>query len=363
VKGDQGEFQNVVRLGLVSFFTDVSSEMVFSILPMFIIGLSGGSVAVLGLIEGLAESLNYILRAVSGIISDRFRKRKLFILLGYSVSNIAKPFFAAAVSITDALIIRVVDRIGKGIRTAPRDALISDSVYESRRGEAFGLHRALDQSGAIIGPLTATLVMVFLGWRVRDVFWLSLLPGTMALLIILFGVKEIVGSQNGELKFLAGIREVVKGRFLWLLGIVCLFSLGAFNFSFILLNARKVGIGDALIPLVYMVVNVTHTLVAIPAGKLADKVGKERVLVLGYGVFLVSTFLLSSMPMIVASAYVVAATAYGIYYLAVGISFFVANTVVGSLWESQGIWASSLYSGTLATIAILGMLIYNRYSS
>jgi MFS family permease len=349
--------------------------------------LPSGSVAALGFIEGVAESLSYILRAGSGMVSDKFRKRKLFILIGYSVSNIAKPFFAAASHVTEALIIRVSDRIGKGIRTAPRDALISDSVSENRRGEAFGLHRALDQTGAIIGPLMSTAVMVFLRWSVRDVFLLSLLPGTLALFIIIFGVKEIVGSQKSEVKFLVGLGEVVRGRFLWMLGIVCLFSLGAFNFSFILLNAKEMGVGDALIPIVYALVNVTHTIIAIPAGRLADKIGKERVLVLGYGMFLVSTFLLISMPKMIMSAYITAAvfgiymgivetvqralvpgyvssslmgTAYGLYYLVVGMSFFVANTMVGSLWESQGIWASSLYSGILASIAILVMLIFNR---
>lgn len=385
-----GEFKNIVRLGFVSFFTDVSSEMVFSVLPLFILGLHGGSVAVLGLIEGVAESLSYILRAVSGMVSDKFRKRKFFILLGYSVSNIAKPFFAVASSVIDALIIRVSDRVGKGIRTAPRDALISDSVSESRRGEAFGLHRTLDQTGAVIGPLIATAVMVLLGWKLRDVFWISLLPGTMALLIILFGVKEIVGSQEGDFKLLEGLREVMRGRFLRLLGIVCLFSLGAFNFSFILLNAKEIGVGDALIPIVYMMVNVTHTIIATPAGRMADKIGNERVLVLGYGIFLVSTFLLPTMPKMIVSAYIIAAvygiymgvvetvqralipgyvdsrlrgTAYGIYYLIVGTSFFVANTVVGSLWENQGIWASSFYSGVFASIAIFGMLLFTRTSS
>ncbi len=387
---ERDEFQNVVRLGFVSFFTDVSSEMVFSILPVFILGLPGGSPAALGLIEGLAESLSCILRAVSGIVSDKFRKRKLFILIGYSISNVVKPFFATASSITDALIIRVADRVGKGIRTAPRDALISDSVSADRRGMAFGLHRTLDQTGAIIGPLTATAAMVLLGWTVRDIFWLSLLPGGIALIIILFGVKEIVGSQEGEFKFLEGLRDILKGRFLMLLGIVGVFSLGAYNFSFILLNAREMGVGDALIPIVYAVVNVTHTLVAIPAGRLADRIGREKVLALGYGAFLATTLLLPMMPRMVASAYIIAAvfgvymgvvetvqralipgyvesalrgTAYGAYYLVVGMAFFVANTVVGSLWQSQGLWASGLYSGALAGVAILGMLAFIRRSS
>lgn len=167
---EENQFQNVYRLGFVSFFTDISSEMVFSILPVFILGLPGGSASMLGLIEGIAESLSYILRAVSGILSDKLRHRKIFILIGYSLSNITKPFFAAATSVTDALMIRVADRVGKGIRTAPRDALISDSASKERQGEAFGLHRTMDQTGGIIGPLTATAVMLYLGWSVKDVF-------------------------------------------------------------------------------------------------------------------------------------------------------------------------------------------------
>lgn len=245
----------------------------------------------------------------------------------------------------------------------------------------------MDQTGAIIGPLTATAVMVYLGWTVKDVFWLSLLPGSIALFVILFGVKEIVGSSTGEFKFLKGLGEVLQGRFLYLLGLVSLFSLGAFNFSFILLNACQMGVGDALIPVVYAVVNVTHTMIAIPVGRLADRIGKEKVLTLGYGAFLVTTLLLKSLPCAVSSAYIIAAafgiymgmvetvqralipgyvdsslkgTAYGVYYLVVGTCFFIANTVVGRLWETQGLGVSTIYSGALASIAILGMVWFNR---
>jgi len=387
MSGGEEDIRNVYMLGFVSFFTDVSTEMVFSVLPVFILSLPGGSVATLGLIEGVAEALSYMLRAVSGVFSDKFRRRKPFIIIGYALSNVAKPFFAAASTLTDALIIRVAERVGKGVRTAPRDALISDSVPESRRGEAFGLHRTLDQSGAIVGPLAATAVMVFLGWTVRDVFWLSLVPGTIALAIILFGVKEIVGGELREFKFLRGLREVARGRFLTLLGIVALFSLGAFNFSFILLNAKEMGVGDTLIPVVYAVVNVAHTLVAIPAGRLADRVGKEKVLSYGYVVFLASVALLALSPRMVASAYLVAAvfgayigvvetvqralvpgyveaglrgTAYGLYYLVVGTAFLVANSVVGALWQSGGLWVSSLYSGALAAAAFIGLTLFAR---
>jgi len=379
---DENEFKNVYRLGFVSFFTDFSSEMVLSILPVYILGLPGGSIATLGLIEGIAESLSYMLRAVSGIMSDKFRKRKIFILIGYGVSNLAKPLFAVTTTITQVLSIRVLDRIGKGIRTAPRDALISDSVSANQQGAAFGLHRTLDQLGAIVGPLTATMVMVWLGWTVKGVFWLSLLPGSMALFVILFGVKEIVASETREFNFLAGLKEVLKGKFLLLLVVVSVFSLGAFNFSFILLNAKEMGVSDALIPIVYTVVNVTHTAIAIPAGRLSDRIGKERVLLMGYIAFLASTALLAVAPSTIPSAYLIAAvfgvymgvvetvqramipgyvdsalrgTAYGVYYLVVGTCFFFANSVVGTLWETQGLQYSSIYSGVLSIAAIIGL--------
>lgn len=209
----------------------------------------------------------------------------------------------------------------------------------------------------------------------------------MALLVILFGVKEIVGESSGEFKFLEGLADVLKGRYLLLLGIVSLFSLGAFNFSFILLNACEMGVEDTLIPVVYAVVNVNHTVIAIPAGILADKIGRERVLTLGYGAFLLTTLLLSSLPCAVYSAYIIAAvfglymgmvetvqralipdyvdstlkgTTYGVYNLVVGTCFFIANAVVGRLWETQGLGAATLYSGTFAAIAILGLILFTR---
>ena len=385
----ESELRNVYMLGLVSFFTDFSSEMVFCLLPVYILGLPGGTIASLGLVEGTAEAVSYALRAVSGFFSDKFRKRKPFILLGYALSNIAKPLFAAAANVSQVMTIRVVERMGKGVRTSPRDALISASVPPGRRGEAFGLHRTLDQMGAIVGPLTATGVMVLLGWTVKDVFWLSLVPGTAALVVIFLGVKEIVGDSTREFRFLEGLKEVAQGDFLRLLVIVALFSLGAFNFSFILLNARLMGVGDPLIPVVYAVLNVAHTLVALPAGKLSDRIGRAKTLGIGYLVFVVSAALLYVSPKAVPSAYLIAAvygvyrgvvetvqralipgyveeavlgTAYGVYYLVVGSAFFISNTVVGLLWQSQGLWASSAYSVALCLAAFLGLTFFTKGS-
>jgi MFS family permease len=379
-------FRNIFALGFVSFFTDMSSEMVFSLLPAFLLGLPGSSVAVLGLIEGTAEALSYALRAVSGVFSDKFRKRKIFVLLGYSLSNAVKPLFAVARAPVDVLLIRVGDRVGKAVRTSPRDVLLSESVSEKRRGAAFGLHRTLDQAGAIVGPVIASVVMILLGFTIRDVFWLSLIPGAIALFIILFVVKERISRSTGEFKLFAGIKSTLSRNFSLLLVVVCLFSLGAFDFSFILLNAMDSGIAASLIPLVYAAVNVAHVAVAIPAGVLSDRIGKEKVMVLGYGVFLLSTLLIllpvngiaALLVAVVYGAYVgiietvqralipyyvgesLRGTAYGVYYLIVGLAFFVSNAVFGTLWESFGSSAAATYSIILSVAAIFAMLLFVR---
>jgi MFS family permease len=377
--------RNIFALGFVSFFTDMSSEMVFSLLPTFLLGLPGASIAILGFIEGTAEALSYVLRAVSGIFSDKFRKRKLFVLIGYGVSNVVKPLFAIARAPFDVFVIRVSDRVGKAVRTSPRDALLSESVSEKHRGAAFGLHRALDQTGAIVGPVIASAALLMLGLTIRDVFWLSLIPGAIALLILLFVVKERVGKAVGEFQLLTGIKTVLKGNFSWLLIIVGIFSLGAFNFSFVLLNAQEAGIADAFIPLVYAAVNVAHVAVAIPAGVLSDRIGKEKVMILGYGTFLSSVMLLLFLPINWFNAFLVAVfygayfgiietvqraivpeyvdrnligTAYGIYYLIVGSAFFVSNAVVGSLWEYFGSSVASAYSIITSIIAMAFMMLF-----
>ncbi len=386
-KVEGSSLRNLFALGFASFFTDMSSEMVFSLLPTFLLGLPGSSRAILGLIEGTAEALSYALRAVSGIFSDKFRKRKMFVLVGYALSNVVKPLFAIARAPFDVFVIRVSDRVGKAVRTSPRDALLSESVSEKRRGSAFGLHRTLDQAGAIVGPVIASTALLFLGFTIRDIFWLSLIPGAIALFIILFLVKERAGKSVGEFQLLTGIKSVLKGNFSQLLIIVSIFSLGAFNFSFVLLNAKEAGVADSLIPLVYAAVNVAHTAIAIPSGFLSDKVGKERVMVLGYCIFLSTTFLILLLPTNGFNAFLVAVffgayvgivetvqralvpdyveknligTAYGLYYLVVGSAFFVSNAVVGSLWEYFGSSLATTYSIITSAIAILAMVLFIR---
>ena len=377
--------RNIFALGFVSFFTDLSSEMVLSLLPTFIISLPGSNPALLGLIEGIAEALSYSMRAISGLFSDKLGKRKSIVLIGYGLSNIVKPFFGVANSVYEALTIRVFDRIGKGVRTAPRDALICDSTSEENRGAAFGLHRTLDQAGAILGPLLASGLLIFLGYTIREVFWVSIIPGLAALMILFLFVKEQTCKIDSKLTFSTGIKNVIQEDFLWLLIIVSVFSLGAFNFSFILLFGSEVGISNEFIPLLFALVNVAHVAVAIPSGLIADRIGREKMLFVGYSVFLAVTLAIFIGPASFFVALVVAilfgvyqgivntvtramipkyvkpnlvGTAYGMYYLVAGFSFLLANLIVGILWSNFGPNLTVLYSIGLTITSLLGFAIF-----
>lgn len=389
-KGGSG-MRNVTALGLVSFFTDFSTEMVLGVLPLFIISSLGVSRAILGTIEGSSELTSYAFRIVSGSLSDKIGRRKIFIIAGYGLSTITKPFFAASSNWIDAFVVRFGDRLGKGLRTAPRDALIADSVQESRAGRAFGLHRTIDQIGAILGPVATFALLQFID--IRGIFLLSLIPGAIALLILVFFVKEVAlkrsTTSTRTTMLSTNIHHVIKDNrpFVLLLIITAIFGVGAFNFSFILLRASDLGIADALIPLVYVTINIAHTVIGIPAGFLADKVGKEKVLIVGYSLFAISTALLvlisdnalftymlaaifglymgisETVQRAVVPRYVISelrGTAYGLYYVVLGISFFAANVVFGFLWDNYSLHIAVYYSMIVTIAAILGMLIFIR---
>lgn len=379
--------RNVTALGLVSFFTDFSTEMVLGVLPFFIVSTLGASRALLGTIEGSAELVSYAFRMVSGSWSDKTGKRKAFVLAGYAASTASKPFFAAATGWVDAFLVRAGDRAGKGIRTAPRDAIIADSVPESRVGRAFGIHRTIDQLGAIVGPVAAFALLQFVD--IRGVFLVSLIPGAVAVFILIFFVKEIAVKSKAGTTILGNIRNLLKSSrpLLFLLVVAGIFSLGAFNFSFILLRASDLGVEESFIPLVYAAINISHTVIGIPSGILADRIGKEKTLIIGYSVFLVSTVLMVMLADNALYAYVLAAvfglyagvsetvqravipryvsselrgTAFGLYNLVVGVCFFASNVVFGFLWDSFSLAAAVSYSVVISLAAISGMAIFIR---
>jgi len=377
---DELGMKNVANLGIVSLFTDISTEMILGVLPYFVVVELGATKALLGLMEGAAEFLNDMFRVFSGVISDRLGRRKPLVLLGYGLSTFAKPLFAFATSWTDALVVRLADRVGKGIRTSPRDALISESVKEARSGTAFGLHRSIDQLGAILGPVLAFLLIPVAG--TRGVFWLSFIPGTLALIVLAFFVRDRKGKGTSTNVFRnAGM--VLTRPFVLFLVVMGIFALGAYNFSFVLVKAGALGVAGGTIPLVYATLNVATVVVGLPSGVLADRLGKHRVLLVGFVVFFLASLsgllitegaLLAFLIAFIYGSYLgisetlqralvpsfvsreLKGTAYGIYYLIIGVCSLVANLVFGVLWDQFSMSAAFTYSLATSAVAVIGML-------
>ncbi len=375
-------------MGLVSFFTDISTEMITSVLPLYIIKDLDLSRTILGAIEGSGEFVNYIFRIPSGYISDKIGKRKIVIIIGYGISTISKPFFIFATSFLDTIIVRISDRIGKGIRTAPRDALIADSIDQSISGKAFGIHRTLDQIGAIIGPLFAFLILE-LFQNIQYIFLLSIIPGIISLFILIYFVKDklYTNSKKGltNITFFSNLQIlfIENKTFVYIIVILGIFSLGAFNYSFVLLKSSDLGVEQSFIPIIYTIINITHTIIGIPSGILSDRIGKERVLIIGFLLFIISTIFMYfsdkyniiyiiSIPLIyglyvgisetiqraLISKYVSPqnrGTAFGFYGLIVGICLLIGNITFGFLWDNYDINIALLYSISLSTLAIIFM--------
>ena len=380
-------FRNVVRLGYVSFFTDVSTEMILGVLPLFIVRELGGTAAILGFIEGAAEAVNYVFRVFAGVVTDKIGRRKPLVLLGYGLSSIAKPLFAVSGSWIHAFAVRVTDRVGKGIRTSPRDALISDSAAKSEAGKAFGLHRSLDQIGAVVGPIMAFIMIPIIG--MRGVFWFSFAPAAIALLILLFFVYDTKGSVRQRSVF-ENARDVMNREFTLLLVVLGIFAIGAFNFSFILLKAGSLGVPESQIPLVYACLNVATVMVGLPAGMLADKAGKVPVLGLSYIIFLATSvggLLLIGNPLyaflmaLLFGSYLGIAetvqraiipdftrpglkgTAYALYYTLIGIGSMVANPTFGVLWSNISPTAAFQYSILTTTAGVAALIMFTARRS
>jgi MFS family permease len=363
-------------------FTDISTEMILGILPVYVITQLGATKELLGLMEGAAEFLNYMFRVFSGAISDRLGRRKPLVFLGYGLSTLAKPLFAFATSWTDALVVRLADRTGKGIRTSPRDALISESVKEVKTGTAFGLHRSADQVGAVLGPVLAFLLVPLFG--ARGIFWISLIPGVLSLIVLVFWVQDRRGPKTSAPVF-KNARTILTKRFKFFLFVMGVFALGAYNFSFVLVKASALGASTDTVALVYATLNVATVVVGFPSGILSDRLGKERVLVVGFGIFFVASLaglmttvgvLLAFVIAFVYGAYIgisealqralvpsfvsaeLKGTAYSVYYLVIGTCALVANLVFGALSDQFSMGAAFTYSLVTCSAGILGMLAF-----
>ena len=371
--------KNVIFLGLVSMFTDLSSQMIYPLIPEFLSSM-GATKTIIGLIEGIAESTASVLRAVFGRLSDKIKKRKLFIYLGYGLSALSKPFLFFAHTWITVLGVRFSDRIGKAARTPARDALISTSIDPSIKGKAFGFHRAMDRVGAIGGPLLALLVLSVTNRSLRLVFLFSVVPGLIALIFIKF-TKEvnIQDTETGNVQVKKGLKSP---GFIWFFISVIIFQLGNSSNSFLILKARETGIDVKMIPVIWIVYNIFCTISSPIFGTLSDKVGRRYVIYISfiYYSLIYLLFAFAGSPVYVwflfaaygvyyglsegvYRAYIAdivepenRATAYGIFNTGVGLALFPASMIMGFVWDIYGSRAAFILS---ALFSILAFIIFS----
>lgn len=380
-----GISKNVFILGLVSFFNDVASEMIYPIVPIFLTSVLGAPVTVVGLIEGIAESTASILRVVSGWLSDKFRKRKPFIIAGYSFSAISKIILGLAYSWPFVLFARFIDRFGKGTRTSARDALIAESSENSARGRSFGFHRALDTLGAVVGPLIALLAIYFLDNNFRLIFFLAFIPACIGVLLLIIFVKEKRKEENLSPTLNFSWRNLDSSFKIFLL-ISFVFALGNSSDAFLILRAQNLGLSVVLVILAYILFNFTYAIFSMPAGIISDKVGPKKVLLTGFllfsfiylflGLTNISLFLWFLFPFYgiymaltegVGKAYISnlvpqekAGTAFGIYQTTIGLCTFFASLIAGLLWTYIGVSAPFIFGSVMAVISALLFVILEK---
>jgi len=369
-------------LGFVSLFMDVSSEMIHSLLPVFMVSSLGASALAVGLVEGVAESTALIVKVFSGAISDYVGKRKALAVIGYGLGALSKPLFALASTVNGVLVARFTDRIGKGIRGAPRDALVADLAPPEMRGAAFGLRQSLDTVGAFLGPLLGIGLMLQFAGDFRTVFWFAVIPAAIAVLLLVFGVEERGRGAAGRVTPVP-----IEWRSLghlprpyWLVVIAgAVFTLARFSEAFLVLRAQERGLPDALAPLVFVLMNVVFAACAYPAGKLADRLGGRALLAVGLGVLIGADLVLAFAHGLASVALGVAAwglhmgltqgvlaamvaasapaslrgTAFGIFNLGCGVAMLAASALAGLLWDVLGPAATFLAGAGFALLALM----------
>ena len=372
-------------LGFVSLLMDVSSEMVHSLLPLYLVTAVGASALVVGVIEGLAEALALMVKVFSGALSDYWGKRKGLAVFGYSLGALSKPLFALASGAGLVLVARLIDRTGKGIRGAPRDALIADIAPADMRGAAFGLRQSLDSVGAFLGPLLAVGLMLLWANDFQAVFWVAVIPGLLAVLVLVLAVPEPEPdpacphpTRGTNPLRRENVRRLSRPYWIVVLLGAC-FSLARFSEAFLLLRAGQVGVAVAWIPLVLVVMNVVYSLSAYPVGRLADKMSPVTLLTLGLAVLLVADLVLAfgghwsvvlagvalwglhlGMTQGLLAAMVAHAapadlrgTAFGAFNLASGLALLVASVLAGLLWDQFGAVATFLAGAAFCCITLL----------
>jgi MFS family permease len=373
--------KNIFFTGLVSLLTDTSTKMVYSIMPLFLISM-GASKTTLSLIEGIAESTAALVKTASGFWSDKIGRNKPFMLIGYAVTAIITPFYAIVTSPMQVLYLRFVERFGKGVRTAPRDSLVAGSATKGDMGRSFGLHKAMDNSGAIIGPLLAFAVLAAFPGDYRKVFLLATIPATLGVITIALLIKEAKKNKESLYKKFS-FRDFPK-RYYLLLGIIFLFTLGNSTDALLIVKANEVGVKITYIPLVYLIFNVVSVLFAIPIGTLSDKIGREKILVFGYLIYAIVYFgfgyttdirviialfasygLYSAATDSIQKAFVSdlldknkQGTGLGIYNAMLGITLLPASIIAGVLYDKVNSSVPFYFGACTATLAAILMVIF-----
>lgn len=378
--------RGVWALGLVSLLMDLSSEMIHSLLPAFLVAVLGAGALSVGIVEGIGEATASIVKLASGTVSDRIGRRKPLALLGYGMAALTKPLFPLAASVSMVLAARFIDRVGKGIRGAPRDALIADMTPPERRGAAYGLRQALDSVGAVLGPVAAMALMALSGDDFRLVFWAAVVPAGLCVAVLALGVREPPHIPKAAARTPLWTREGLAGlgvRFWVLVAVAAVMTLARFSEAFLLLRAQDLGLALALVPAVLVAMNVTYTATSYPVGALSDRIGRTGLLLAGFGVLVLSDLVLAmaadpfmvfvgaglwglhmGMTQGLLSAMVAdgapagrRGTAFGVFNLVTGLAVLLASVLAGGLWSVVGPAATFLAGAAFSATALLGLLL------
>ncbi len=383
----RGISKNVFALGSNSFLTDVSREMIYPLLPLYLRSVLGASTAFVGLVEGISESTSSVLNLLSGWLSDKIKKRKTLLLWGYSLSAVTRPLIAIATAGWHILLVRFVEKVGKGIRVPPRDALIAESCTPENRGRAFGLHRSMDNVGSILGPLLAFSLLVYLSNDYRTLFWISSIPAFLAIAILTFMVSEeprdIPKTESPTAKSQFSLKQFNKHFKIFLIA-TTVFELANSSNAFLLLRVKDLGLSLELIPIIYLFSNIFKTISSLPGGILSDKLGRRNVLVVGWIVYGISYLGFAFMTSVnqawvvfgiyglfygmtegVKKAFVadlvpkeVRGSAYGIHTFLVNFPQLPASLLLGVLWQKFNAAVAFSVGASFAILGGLFLLIF-----
>lgn len=374
--------KNITILGWTSFFEDVSSQMNYSLLPLFLANVLGINKRFIGLIEGIGETTASLLKILFGWLSDKLKSRKTFVIVGYGITAISRPFLSLASKGWHVLGLRFLDRVGKGTRTSPRDALIADSCLESERGRTFGFHRAMDTAGAVVGPLLAFFLLSKIGMNYRSIFLISVIPAALAVILASIArEKKNIEVQNLKINSSSGVLSADFKKFLF---IISLFTLGNSSDAFLILRANNVGINPVIVPILWLLFNFTYAVSSLPSGILSDRIGSKQVIFYGFLLYSIVYFgfAFASSQYQVWLLFIIygfyygltdgvcrsfisklvsfgqRATAFGIYHAVIGLIALPASLTMGLLWDWKGPRIAFMF-GMILTL--LSAVLLNKF--